>query len=303
MNRTTKRGFVYVATGAAYVAEALRSAASLRVLHPDANIDLITDSPPAESNPFSCVRRPIGPVERAPIDKLLAYEAPYDEIVFLDTDTYITGDLTPIFDLLAMHDMALLQDVNRGWNYELPGLPLTFSEFNTGVLAFRKSPLVEKFFATWRSSFRSLREELSRQGQPPLSDQPSLRYCLFHSSIRVAPLPNEFHFLANYPNSTMWNVRLFHGRGDLPRIAAEVNARPGLRVFLPYAGCLSEFKGKRKFLHEFFRFLLRAWHTMLHALEDPSRKVPYNWHHVMSDPSEVRPTSQHETIKKSTGAA
>lgn len=280
MKQQKKRGFVYVATGEGYVREAMISAASLRVHHPEAIIDLITDSPTANAGSFSHVRRPEGSVERSPIDKLLAYEAPYDEVVFLDTDTYVAGNLQPVFDLLATHDLALLQDVNRGWNYELPGLPMAYSEFNTGVLAFRKSASVGKFFADWKANFRALQPALINQSQPPLSDQPSLRYTLFHAALRVAPLPSEFHFLADFPNATMWKVRLFHGRGDLPKLSAEVNADPGLRVYLPHGGCLGRFRGQGRFIRDAFRFGSKALQSLTRPFKDPASKCPSSWAHT-----------------------
>ncbi|MFM8789098.1 MAG: hypothetical protein ACKOEI_04430, partial [Chthoniobacterales bacterium] len=119
-----RKGFVYVATGTAYLPEAFKSAESLRRYHADAAICLITDHPPAQSGPFTEIRRPVGRVRHSPIDKVLAYEAPYEQIVFLDTDTFVLDDLNPLFETLGRFDLALLQDVNRGWNYELPDVPL-----------------------------------------------------------------------------------------------------------------------------------------------------------------------------------
>src|SRR5207244_3989252 len=120
---------------------------------------------------------PAGPVEHRPIDKTLAIEAPYERLVFLDTDTRAFGDLLPLFDLLDRFDLAALQDVNRGWNYTLPDVPLPFTEFNTGVIAFRKGPAVEKFFSEWRANH----EQLKASGF--VNDQPAFRRTAYHSPL------------------------------------------------------------------------------------------------------------------------
>jgi len=67
-NPVMTRGFVYVATGTAYLSEAFKSAGSLRRHHPDAVICLITDHPPDDRGPFSEIRRPIGKVRHSPMD-------------------------------------------------------------------------------------------------------------------------------------------------------------------------------------------------------------------------------------------
>lgn len=270
-------GFVYVATGEAYLAEARHSAETLRRQHPDIPICLITDCPPVAPGPFTEIRRPAGPVERKPIDKLLAYEAPYEHVIFLDTDTHIVGDLTPIFQVLECFDFALVQDVNRGWNYELPGLPLAFSEFNTGVVAFRKSVGMAQFFRDWRANCEKLRETLASQHQPPAADQPAFRLTLFHSSLRVAPLPSEFHFLGDYPNSTLWKVRLIHGRGNYERIERQVNESLGLRAYVPEIGVFPAYLGRRRLLAHMMRFLRRSAGLLLRGPQSVTAKHPSKW--------------------------
>lgn len=267
-----KTGFVYVATGTAYLPEAFKSAESLRRHHPDAAICLITDHPPADPGPFTEIRRPAGRVRHSPMDKMLVYEAPYDRAVFLDTDTFVLDDLTPIFQVLDTFDLALLQDVNRGWNYELPDVPLSFSEFNTGVIAFRKSLGVESFFGKWSGEYDRLRSERGM-----VNDQPAFRRTLFHSDLRVAPLPSEFHFLGDFPNSTLWKVRLIHARGDYSRIAKQANEFLGLRAYVPELGVMPSFQGKTRFLHFLSRFLLRGLALVLRGPESVTAKHPSKW--------------------------
>ncbi len=280
-------GFVYVATGAAYLPEALHSAATLRRQHPDIPICLITDCPPARLGPFTEIRRPAGPVQHKPIDKLLAYEAPYERVIFLDTDTHVVDDLSPVFRLLERFDLALLQDVNRGWNYELADVPLAFSEFNTGVIAFRKSDGVAQFFRDWRANYQQLRAELNL-----ISDQPSFRRTIFHSPLRVAPLPSEFHFLGDYPNATLWKVRLIHGRGDYQRVEQQVNATLGLRAYVPELGIFPAYLGRRRLFSHLVRFCGRALRVLARGAESVMAKHPSNWWLGEGKPAPSKPQSR-----------
>jgi hypothetical protein len=265
-------GYVYVATGAGYLPEACRSAESLRRHHPDAPICLIADHPPGDRGPFTEILRPGGVVRHTPMDKVLAYEAPYDHVIFLDTDTFVLDDLTPVFRMLERFDLALLQDVNRGWNYELPDVPVSFSEFNTGVVAFRKSAAMADFFGAWSQEYDKMREEYGF-----VTDQPSFRRTLFHSDLRVAPLPSEFHFLGDMPNSTLWNVRLIHGRGNHERIARQVNEELGLRAYVPEIGTLGKFHGRRKLVRDMVRLVRSMAGLLVRGGENVSASNPTQW--------------------------
>ena len=268
---TPTRAFVYVATGDGYVTEARRSAESLRAQHPDATIVLMTDAAQADLAPFSqvIVRND---ARRNPSDKLWVADAPFDQVVFLDTDTLVCGPIEELFDLLATHDLAALQENHRGWDYDLPGVPACYPEFNTGVIAFRRTPAMQRFFAAWRASYDEL-----RTAQNLKNDQPAFRRALFGSELRVATLPSEFHFLANVPNYTMWQVRLLHGRGDLPAIAREVNAELGARAYVPHVGVLRGYIGRAKWARTLARVAWRMLGGVVRPPADASEASPGRW--------------------------
>lgn len=260
-------GFVYVATGAGYVAEAMGSAASLRAAMPDAKICLVSDESLAQPAPFDevIVRRD---VRRAPIDKLLAIEAPFDRIVFLDTDTLVVGDLSGLFDVLGGFDIAALPETKRGWHYSVPGLPNAFAEFNTGVLAFRRNDAVHALFASWRAAH----DELGHA-----SDQPGFRVALWRSNVRVAPLPSEYHFLGNVPNYVMWDAKLIHARGDVERIARDVNRVVMPRVYLPDVGVLHAFHGRRGWVKQLARVGTAMSRLLVRRPTDAAGANPSKW--------------------------
>jgi hypothetical protein len=271
MIKTATTGFVYVATGTGYLDEALRSAESLRRWNPGRRICLISDNAPPTTELFDDVVLRAD-AQHKPIDKLLAIHCPYDRAVFLDTDTRVFDDLSPLFPLLDRFDIAVHQDVNRGWNYQLPDVPLAFSEFNTGVLAFRRSPAVEEFFHQWRRNH----EQLSR-AFGFVNDQPAFRQTLFHSTLRIAPLPSEFHFLGNFPNNLLWNVRLIHARGDLERMARQINAELGGRAYIPDVGVVTSFHGRVGWLKTTLRTAWRMMHLAIRPPKDSAAANPRKW--------------------------
>ncbi len=265
-------GFVYVATGDRYVAEAVRSAGSLRASMPDAAVALITDSPPDQATAglfHSVIVRP--EVRRQPIDKLLAWEAPFERCVFLDTDTHVCGDLTDLFRLLDHFDLAATPETLRGWHYTLPEVPAAFPEYNTGAIAFRRGAATEEFFRTWKADYEKL-----HASHGFVSDQPAFRLAAFRLGLRIAPLPSEFHFITITPNYTMWAVRLLHGRDDLPALARDLNRRPGARAFVPGLGPIAAFQGHRSWLAQFFRLMLRGMLVPLASLR-PKAPVKSHW--------------------------
>jgi Nucleotide-diphospho-sugar transferase len=266
-----KLGFVYVATGTGYLDEARRSAESLRRHHPVTPICLITDQEIAAEAPFDHVvlRRDAA---HKPIDKTLALHCPFERTVFLDTDTRVFGDLTPLFAVLEQFDLALLQDVNRGWNYELPSVPACFSEFNTGVIAFRRTPAVTEFFQKWRDNHAALARDRGF-----VNDQPAFRQTLYRSSLRVAPLPSEFHFLANFPNALLWKVRLIHARGDLDRMAGQIDEQLGTRVYIPEVGVVGAYAGRKRWLKTSLRTAWRLLRLVLRPPADSAAANPRKW--------------------------
>lgn len=245
-------GFVYVATGAAYVAEACASARSLHACMPEARVALITDQPPPDDGLFTHVLVRTDVCHR-PIDKLLCWEAPFARCVFLDSDTHVSGDLSDLFRLLDAFDLAVAPETLRGLHYSLPGVPGAFSEFNTGVIAFRRTPAVANFFRSWRTDYETL---LADRGF--VSDQPSFRWAAFRSALRIAPLPSEFHFIALTPNYTMWHVRLVHGRQNPAAVAEAMNHRLGARAYVPGLGAIAAFQGYRHWLGQSVRLLWRS---------------------------------------------
>lgn len=185
-NRPQRRGFVFSATGDQYVDEAVQSARRLRELHAEEKgIALFTGRTDVEG-PFTHVLS-LDPPSHDRTDKIGAMLAsPFEETIFLDTDTYAVENLSEIFDLLSVFDIAAAHAPGRvkregesGWHvYHAQDVPPSFPAYNTGVVGFKKSGHVGDLFQRWLNRYK----EASRDADQQVQDQPAFREVLFHST-------------------------------------------------------------------------------------------------------------------------
>lgn len=184
------RGVVYVAFGDKYVAEAVHSAHSLRQHSPGIPTLLFTDRAPAGA-PFDEVR--IAQIDhiRAKVD--LLPESPFDETLYLDSDTRVVRDISDIFDVLARFDVAMTYDFGRkrltmaSRVPEYAAIPYAFGEFNGGVVLFRRSDAALRFLRRWQELFHQYKDKTSGW------DQATLRVAAWQSDARIMVLPPEFN--------------------------------------------------------------------------------------------------------------
>lgn len=271
-----KDGFVYVATGSNYVAEAFVSAQSLRDHMPTAAVVLITDLEPTKEilSAFDQILIRTD-VRRQPIDKLLCWEAPFERCIFLDTDTLVGGDLSELFSLLDRFDLAVAHETLRGLHYRLPDVPNSFPEYNTGVIVFRRNVTTENFFREWRRRF-----ELLANSQGFVTDQPSFRLAAYETEAHIAVLPSEYHFIAGTPNYTMWQVLILHGRGDLPGLLEGLNAKLGARAYVPQLGPIYGFNGRQGWIRQTYRLLCRNLAKLFRSREQDRQPFKDSWHKI-----------------------
>ena len=210
-----------------------------------------------------------------PIDKTCAHEAPFDQVVFLDTDTYVVSDISETFAILSNFDIAALQALQRGWHYPAPEVPKVFCEYNTGVLVFNNNEKVKSFFKEWRACHEKLlREKISIKN----NDQPAFRITLFQSDLRVASLPSEYHFRGNIPNCLMGDAKLIHCHGNQAKIASVVNSEMGLRVYIPDFGTYGIYCGKNNVVKRLLKFAKFSFLNLIKSPEDVNENMPNKWH-------------------------
>jgi len=251
--RGFERGILYIATGPSFVAEAVGSAESVRAVWPDMPLALITDTPP----PGGCFDHvEIVAAERNSRDKpCLMGRSPFERTIFLDADTYCCAPFPELFDqldrfeLLAAHEDGRFStkfDPDTGEEYfvKVPGIPESFPELNTGVMAFRRTPATVALFDNWIVEYDKALSELSDH-----HDQPSFRAAIYRSEVLFAVLPSEYNFRLGCPGKARTQIKVIHGRWTYDPIAptrAETmraldrtfNVNHGPRAFVPALGMI-----------------------------------------------------------------
>ena len=232
---TPSEGVVYVATGEQYVREAADSARSVQEKGGGYPICLVTDAASAEDIDRTLWDDVVvldAPSYRS-TDKMEMLRAPYDRLLFLDTDTQVLAPLGDVFEVLSEFDLAAHQTPFGTW-YDLPGVPKSFPEFNSGVIALKKNDAVRELFVSWRQWY----DELLYIGT---FDQISFRKAIYHSRVRYAWLPAEFNFMPYMPTRSARPLQIAHARGGREQMVREMaGAGEGWHAWFPRLGLVPD---------------------------------------------------------------
>jgi hypothetical protein len=241
-----KEGVVYIATGQKYIGEALKSAASLKGMNRSVHVTVFSDreidSPyvdgvvriegaEATRKPQPVTVRnggadPVAGRQPKGMFNKVSYmgQSPYERTLFLDSDTYIAGEISDLFELLDSFDIAVAHAPHRSPRSSIQRkrfarIPPSFVMMNTGVLLFKNSERVSTFFADW---LRSYQEDVTA-GE--YNDQTSFREALYTSDLRVAMLPPEYNYRFHKRLCINGSLKILHGRHpNLPLVARKVGA-------------------------------------------------------------------------------
>lgn len=145
------------------------------------------------------------------------YEAsPFEETLFIDSDTYVAADVTPVFGLLRHYDIGVRfggPQLN-----EEDGLEL-HTQCNSGVILFRRSAAVEEVFALWNSEYdRALKELPPARDARGFGDQRFLAIAIAKSRARPVHLAEYLNFTLFDTLVTYSPPLVLHGR--LPHMEA-----------------------------------------------------------------------------------
>jgi hypothetical protein len=229
-------GVVYSATGDFYVAEAVRSArSSLR--HNAVPHVLFADIDAPSADGLTVVR--CEPTGNPYVDKIANMRrTPFERTLYLDSDTYVVDEIVHVLALLENYDLAVaFAPGYRG--LDDPAVPRSFREFNTGVLAWRRSERTAAFFASWQQTYEAwlLDEPFPGARAASLSrraDQPAFRRCAWEHGLSVFVLPAEYNFRLGFPETVIDRVRVIHGdHPDPAALAARINEREKPRSWPP----------------------------------------------------------------------
>jgi hypothetical protein len=257
-------GFCYVADSDAYIDEAMVSIASLKACMPDAAVSLVTHRKLFRPSELVSDWVELRQHRTGPIVKTDARLAPYERVVFLDTDTLVIGDLSDVFPLLDRFDLAFAVEPNGRPDYGTSaGVPVAFPEPNSGFLALRNSPEIERFFGEWLTEYDTLRK------RGVTNDQPALRNALWKSPvIRGVTLGSEYNLIVHASPGVSGAVKVIHDRSpDRARVAATANRHIEPRAVVAGFGPVFGFITRRGWVRQYLRL---SW-NFLRVLLRPGR--------------------------------
>lgn len=152
-----QRGVIYVVTGGrSYLGELMTSLRSLRQYEPDLPVTVFSTFavPP---------RRGLSRITADALDnphKIKVWSlrrSPYEETLFLDTDTLIRRPLTALFRELDGRDFCAANAHVADYSVRPPRFlaMVKLGGYNTGVLLFRRAPGVHAFLERWEDAVRA----------------------------------------------------------------------------------------------------------------------------------------------------
>jgi hypothetical protein len=201
----TDCGVLYVVVGGRerYTEAAVRSAESLRRVMPGVSIAVASDR--AIDGPFDQFI-PLSEEDGFRAKIIGAAQTPFERTVILDVDTYVLTDFSDVFKLLDRFDVALAHAPNR-LTLALDDVPVSFPEFNTGVIVYRRTDPVFALLSDWLREYDALSEL-----DPPSKDQPAFRRAAYRASgLQIAALAPEFNLRFEMAGVINQPVRILHG--------------------------------------------------------------------------------------------
>lgn len=249
------RGAVYYAVRSArYVEMALRSARSLKRYMPDLPVTLFTDLPDCAITQRGVFQRTFKVVEQLPpVSKLLCHNVmsamaafPYKISLFVDTDVWVCGDLSEIFDAIEHSPLDLMLPMVQQYRYihrlnsiyEKAGVPDAYPRYATGIVGIEKNSRTAAFVKRWADRYRELCEEWTMS--TTCSDQVPLRIALHQSpDVRVGALRDCYDYqLYGYFNRP---VKAIHTKGKEKQFQEwerEVNRHPRAPRYFAAGKCI-----------------------------------------------------------------
>lgn len=198
-------GVLYIALEKSLLEELAISAESVKDSNPDLDIAVVTRSDLVEAVPD--VVDDVISVEDSSgsfLDKVkYILETPFDQTLYLDTDTFITGNLNEVFELLDHYSLASCIAPHRQPDSNVQDIPASFPMHNTGVIAFSNTREVRDLFSKWFEETKKL---------DSYRDQQSFRKVLYGSDISRTTMPSEYNYRFIYPEYAGEKVKIFHGR-------------------------------------------------------------------------------------------
>ncbi|MDZ8225313.1 MULTISPECIES: hypothetical protein [unclassified Nostoc] len=220
------RGFITILTGLYPFQDCIHFLAAVRKFHQEPIIILI-DQVPKILYPFlkafkNVILKPAPANENTVLAsrqaKLALYAASeFDKTIYLDSDICLLSDLNDVFEYLDEYDLLLTEDVQpsiikatnllRGKQEDIlpnvlqilqsTGLPLQADsvQYNSGLIAFRKTEVNKVFFDKFQSYFEIVK---NNQDKLLLKDQGAFASAIASVSPNMKILPPTYNYLSKW---------------------------------------------------------------------------------------------------------
>lgn len=219
---TRTRGILYLAFGEGYHEEARRSLRSLRNVS-KLPVAVITDQAWTQEplpDRFVLVERIAGFASKP---RYILDSSPFDDTLFLDTDTVVAIDPAPLFGLLEHYDVGVRfggPQLN-----ETPHLEL-HTQCNSGVILFRKNERVTDVFRRWNEEYERALDAHPVDDPRGLGDQRYLAIAIARSSARPVHLAEYCNFALFDTLVTCSPPLVYHGRlAAMEQLHGEITGR------------------------------------------------------------------------------
>jgi hypothetical protein len=206
-------GIVYTTFGDRCLKELEYSVKTLKKMHAELSVTLFTNKPYTNDEIDNIEFKDI---KTNRVKQEYLYESPYQNTLYLDSDTGIVGSIIELFDLMDRFDIAATQDLIRKHDKkseiypDYAAIPDGFPEYAGGVILFKKSTSVENFFKIWRKNFNKW-YELTGQ----VRDQPSFRVSLWQcKDLHIYTLPPEYNIRSKKYHNITPRVYHWHNMSD-----------------------------------------------------------------------------------------
>lgn len=235
------RGIYFIASGRKYIEEARKAIKNVKRLMPQYPIALCSDSVscPSENVDYYI---PLKNVNYNFLDKVkYYYSTPFEETLFLDTDTYLVDSIDSIFDILERFDIAAPHAPIE--EDEFVNITDAFPEMNSGVILYKKNEKTKKLFSIYEEHYRKSLLECLKRGESIPPDQPSFRYALYYSDVNLSFLPHEYNCMLDYPCFLSGKVHILHGHYNedyMRKKIDEINSCLDCRIYHPCIGIIGE---------------------------------------------------------------
>lgn len=241
-----KIAFFWITSGGRFNDEASQSASSCMEIMGDVSRFLFSDFSPRDGSMFTAfgtekVSDSSGPWYLKSTEmmvnalKWLEKEG-FLHVVYMDTDTTILEPVYDLFDLAMEFEFSGARAPGRKTcphmdNYYSSSL---FPEINMGV-----NPMyVPSAIHLWETALEAYKKYASVYGnndQGPLRDA-LISHLINAETFRIYIMPPEYNCRFIMPCFLNGAVKILHGRNpDIHKVAADINARTGMRLWKPYS--------------------------------------------------------------------